>query len=142
MDEEIFVRLRDCFTAGYTFPQYCIDNNIQKPLFVSEKKFELFLWEIYTQFHYDRRLMARFCFIDADEITMGFGAHGGIIAPLKIKNISEINFEDFDKIIFLTEEQPKKRGKNIIHLTKLQKFFIRRTYCDIPLLNFCNVTRK
>ena len=32
-DEQCIVRLRDCFTGGYTLPQYCIDNGIKKPLF-------------------------------------------------------------------------------------------------------------
>jgi len=36
MNEDLFIiRLRDCFTAVYTFPQFCIDNNIKKPLFVA-----------------------------------------------------------------------------------------------------------
>lgn len=34
-DEEKYItQLRDCFNAGYQFPQYCIENNIKKPLFV------------------------------------------------------------------------------------------------------------
>lgn len=52
MNDELFVKLRDCFTAGYTLPQYCIDNGIKRPLFVSEKKYELFIWQVYVQFHY------------------------------------------------------------------------------------------
>ena len=36
MNEDILIiQLRDCFTAGYTFPQFCIDNNIKKPLFIA-----------------------------------------------------------------------------------------------------------
>ena len=38
-DEELLIQLEDCFTGGYTLPQYCIDNGIKKPLFVAEKKF-------------------------------------------------------------------------------------------------------
>ena len=29
MGEELFVKLRYCFMAGYTLPQYCIDNGIK-----------------------------------------------------------------------------------------------------------------
>ena len=39
MDEQFLIQLRDCFTGGYTFPQFCIDNDIKKPLFVAEGKF-------------------------------------------------------------------------------------------------------
>jgi len=48
-DTTRLVVLRDCFTAGYIFPQYCIDNEIKNPLFVGEKKFLNFMWEIYVQ---------------------------------------------------------------------------------------------
>ena len=136
MDEKLFVKMRDCFTAGYTLPQFCIDKRITRPLFVSEKRFELFLWEVYIQFNYDRRLIAKFCFIDAEETKIGFNAHGGVVPPLKIKNISDVNFANFDKIILLTEKQPNEIKKNHITFSNLQKFFIRRTYCDIPLLKF------
>ena len=45
MDDELFIKLRDCFTAGYTLPQYCLDNDIKRPLIVAEEKHELFVWE-------------------------------------------------------------------------------------------------
>ena len=136
MDEELFVKMRDCFTAGYTLPQFCIDKRITRPLFVSEKRFELFLWEVYIQFNYDRRLIAKFCFIDAEETKIGFNAHGGVVPPLKIKNISDVNFANFDKIILLTEKQPNEIKKNHITFNNLQKFFIIKAYVDIPLMNF------
>lgn len=136
MGEEIFVKLNDCFTAGYTFPQYCIDNGIQKPLFVSEKRFELFLWQIYVQFFYDKRISAQFCFLDADGNKLSFKAHSGTISMLKIKNISEMNFDDFDKIIFLTEKTPIENEEKIINFADLKRFFVRKTYCEIPLMNF------
>lgn len=67
MNDELFVKLRYCFTAGYTLPQYCIDNKIKRPLFVLERNSEWFLREIYAQFKYDKRLTAQFSFIDAAE---------------------------------------------------------------------------
>ena len=30
MDEKLFVKMRDCFTAGYTLPQFCIDKRITR----------------------------------------------------------------------------------------------------------------
>ena len=99
MEEEIFVKLRDCFTAGYTLPQYCIDNGIKKPLIVSEKKYELFVWEVYSQFKCDKRLIPQFCFIDAEETSISFfGINGTFVA----KNISAITLNNFDAVIFLT----------------------------------------
>ena len=126
--------MRDCFTAGYTLPQFCIDNGFKKPLFVAEKKFWQLVWEIYVQFHYDKRLNARFSFLDADNIAICLPAHAGIIDNLEIKNISTVNPADFDAIIFLTTKRfnlPKA-----IYLNELTVYFIRKAYVEIPLLSF------
>ena len=55
MNEDILIiQLRDCFTAGYTFPQFCVDNNIKKPLFVAiDERRADFIWEIFVQFKYE-----------------------------------------------------------------------------------------
>ena len=138
MEEEIFVKLRDCFTAGYTMPQFCFDFNIKKPLIVSEKKYELFVWEIYVQFRYDKRLTPQFCFIDADEVIINFRGHDAIISPLKAKNFSAMNLDNFDGIIILTKEKLETTGKinKIARLNSLLDYFIKRTYVEIPLLSF------
>lgn len=137
MDEEIFVKLRDCFTAGYTLPQFCIDNGIKKPLFVSERKYELFVWQVYVQFHYDKRLTAQFCCIDADDTPpKDFRAHTGIIIQLRNQNFSAMNLDAFDKIILLTKENINANANKIIRFIDLEAFFIRRTYAEIPLLDY------
>ena len=65
MNDEIFlIQLRDCFYAGYQMPQFCIDNNIKKPLFVAhDENYQDLLWEIYFQFQYDKRMNAEFSLI-------------------------------------------------------------------------------
>ena len=137
MNEEIFVKLRDCFTAGYTLPQYCIDNGIKKPLFVSEKKFELFVWEVYVQFHYDKRMTAQFSFVDADDTPPKyFTTQMGIIPRLRDLKLSEVNLDDFDKIILLTKENINPDPQKVIYFANLERFFIQRTYMEIPLLHF------
>ena len=136
-DSELFVKLRDCFTAGYTLPQYCIDNGIKRPLFVSEKKYELFVWQVYVQFHYDKRLTAQFCFIDADDTPLKyFPAVVGIIAQLRNQKFATLNLDAFDKIILLTAENVEADKNKIVRFADLERFFIRRTYAEIPLLHF------
>lgn len=137
MNDALFVKLRDCFTAGYTFPQYCIDNGIKKPLFVSEKKYELFLWEIYSQiFHAKSNIHADFCFLDIstpkDQINFSVFS---LQPPLIVKNISEVNLANFDAIILLTTKSVNLNIK-VISLPYLVNYFIERTYFEIPTLNF------
>ncbi|MBQ9486729.1 MAG: hypothetical protein IJU91_02865 [Selenomonadaceae bacterium] len=52
-DELLFLQLRDCFTAGYTLPQFCTDQNIKKPLFIApNERYITFLWEVLTNFDF------------------------------------------------------------------------------------------
>ena len=133
-DDKYVIQLRDCFTGGYTFPQYCIDNGIKKPLFVSEGKFLQFVWEIHVQFRYDKRILAQFSFLDiptGKEISL----MQAILSSLAYKNFSEINLNDFDKIILLTTKEVTTADK-VISFQTLTRYFIRKTYAEIPLLNF------
>ncbi len=137
MGEENFSRLHYCFAAGYSFPQYCVDKGIRRPLFVLNKSSEWFLREVHAQFQYDRRLTAHFCFVDGDDdgevISIGERILGTV---LRVKGPSAMNNDRFDKIIFLTKETPDISSDNIIPFVDLEKFFVQRTYVDIPLLNF------
>lgn len=134
-DEQLLIQLRDCFTGGYTLPQFCIDNKIRKPLIVAEKKFWATVWEIYVQFYYDKTLTAQFAFMDAPTDKMHFPAHSGIIKELVVQNISTVNFSEVDAIICLTLRRIFNGGK-VIYLDMLADYFKRKTYAEIPLLNF------
>ena len=132
-DEQLLIQLRDCFTGGYTLPQFCLDNKIRKPLFVTQAKFWQFVWEIYVQFRYDKRLSAQFSFINAPSGEINFSVHA-ILTPLEYKNISEVNPAKFDALICLTAQ--KIFSGKVIYLDALTDYFIRKTYAEIPLLNF------
>ncbi len=131
-DETRLIVLNDCFTGGYTLPQYCIDNGIKKPLIVSEQKFSNFMWQVYVQFRYDKRLSAQFAVIDAPTAAIKFSVYA-ILPPLQVKNISEAT--DFDAAICLTSQAVNLDGKTI-SFVELTSQFIRKTYAEIPLLNF------
>ncbi len=133
-DEQLLILLRDCFTGGYTLPQFCFDNNIRKPLVVAEEKFWQFVWEVYVQFRCDKRLTARFSFVDAPTCEINFSVHN-IFSPLKVKNVSEVNPADFDAVIALTAKKIFSGGK-LLYLDALTNYFIRKTYVEVPLLNF------
>ena len=133
-DEKYIIQLRDCFTGGYTLPQYCIDNGIKKPLFVSEEKFLQFMWEVHVQFRYDKRLLEQFSVIDMPNGSVNFSVHN-ILESLEYKNFSEIKIDDFDAIIFLTTKEINLT-KKMTPLAKLTDYFIYKTYIKIPLLNF------
>ena len=135
-DDILIVQLRDCFTAGYTFPQFCIDNNIKKPLFVAvDERRADFIWEIYVQFKYDLRMDAQFAFIGRGIPPINFSV-AGILGELEIKNLVEFNLNQFDKIIFLTIGRLNVPMDKIIYLDQLTNYFISRTYVEIPLLHF------
>lgn len=137
MNEELFfIRLRDCFTAGYTFPQFCIDNNIKKPLFVAlDERHVTFLWEIHIQFKYDKRITPDFSLLNGKSGAAGWSV-GGMIAALKFENISSVNLSEYDKIIFLIAGRLSQNIPNAIYLNQLTNYFISRAYLEIPVLHF------
>ena len=134
-DEKYLVELRDCFTGGYTLAQFCIDEKISKPLFVSEEKFLQFLWEVHVQFHYDKRLTARFGVLDMPTGKIIY-SNNSTYLPMVYKNFSEINLDDFDKIIFLTAKDVEVAPEKKISLAALTQNFLRKTYAEIPALKF------
>ena len=135
MNEEIFfIRLRDCFNAGYQMPQFCIDNNIKKPLFIlADERSLSFAWEIYIQFQYDKRIIPTFSFIKGKIDNLNFSYFG---YSLKISNVSDFKLKNFDKIICLTSDKPLFNEIDTIYLDYLVSYFLSRTYADIPLSNF------
>ena len=134
-DEKYLVELRDCFAGGYTLPQFCIDEKISKPLFVTEEKFLQFLWEVYIQFHYDKRLTARFAVLDMPKGKITY-SNNSTYSPLVYENFSEINLDAFDKIILLTLKDVEVAAAKKISFDKLDAYFLLKTYGEIPVLNF------
>ena len=134
-DEKYLVELRDCFAGGYTLPQFCIDEKISKPLFVTEEKFLQFLWEVYVQFHYDKRLTARFAVLDMPKGKITY-SNNSTYSPLVYENFSEINLDAFDKIILLTLKDVEVAAAKKISFDKLDAYFLLKTYGEIPVLNF------
>lgn len=134
-DEELIIKLNDCFTAGYTLPQFCIDNKITRPLIVTEEKFWQFAWQIYVQFCYDKRLTAQFSFIDNSEFKVNYSVRD-TIRSLKTKPLSEQLINDCDKIIVLSTDKSKITSDKAIYLNKIIDDFIRKVYYEIPVLHF------
>ncbi|MBQ6297712.1 MAG: hypothetical protein IJK81_08540 [Selenomonadaceae bacterium] len=94
------------------------------------------MWEVHVQFYYDKKITAQFCFVDDEQILKNAFGITWIAGKFISKNISAMNFDNFDAIILLTKENIDATGKKIIRFAELEQFFIRRTYVEIPLLHF------
>lgn len=137
--EEMFIiQLRDCFTAGYTMPQFCIDNDIKKPLILApDINYWQFLWELHVHFKYDLRINPQFALISSKVDSINLSTCGVInLQPLNLKNISEITHDSYDKILFLHTGRFNPPIDNIIYLDELANYFFARTYAEMPLLHF------
>ena len=136
MNEEIFfIKLRDCFNAGYQMPQFCLDNNIKNPLFIAfDANQANFLWEIFVQFKFNKKLQPQFALINGQFNFPNLIPQGG---SLKISNIADFNLNEFDKIIFLSSNKKVFFDTNkVICLDFLTQYFINSVYVDIPLIHF------
>ena len=134
-EEKYFAQLRDCFNAGYQFPQFCIDNNIKKPLFVGvDESQKTFLWELHAQFKYDRRINATFALMTGELLNFRATFPNILIPAMYAKNFSEMNLTNFDKVIILKDGVSS--DKKNIYLKQLNDYFFKRVHLEIPLLDF------
>ena len=137
-DERLLIQLQDCFIAGYTLPQFCIDNGIKKPLFVVPNiEYANFCWELYANFSYDGRITPTFASTAPQKIANFRFSPSFITNDIDIKNSEEAGkLSCYDKIFILTAILITPKSDKIIYLDDLVNMFIIRTYVDIPLLHF------
>ena len=139
MNEDILIiKLRDCFTAGYTFPQFCVDNNIKKPLFVAiDERRADFIWEIFVQFKYDKRINPKFTLLNGKMLTLNKGWGLALnLGELTFEKPTEIKFDNYDGIIVLNAVRLNVKSPKVIYLDQLKDYFTKRTCAEIPLLHF------
>lgn len=137
MNEEIFfIKLHDCFNAGYQMPQFCIDNGIKKPIIIFRDENSLsFAWEIYVQFKLDKRITPKFSLLNgkSGKFFLNFPDVMGI---LNFEKLSSQNFKDYDKVLFFIASRIKPEISNAIYLDQLTDYFTKRVFLEIPLLHF------
>ena len=137
-NEEIFVKLRDCFYAGYTMPQFCIDNEIKRPMFLAPANFSRqILWEIYVQFVWDKRLRPTFATLE-ENFKLPFFEVGWLIESPTIKTIRELGTRDFDKIFFLTTQRLDFDAEKVMYIDELIGAFMYHAYWELPLCHFAH----
>ena len=140
-EDKLLIQLSDCFTAGYTLPQYCIDNGIKKPLFVAEKKNWRFVWQIYVQFYCDKRfsshtrLISQFSFLDEPSFTMDY-SFMRTYREFSSKEFSQDLLKDFDKVFVISVDRNKVQSNKAVYLDHLVNDFIKKVYYEIPILHF------
>ena len=135
-DSTCIIHLRDCFTAGYTLPQYCIDNGIKKPLFViMDIAHWQILWEIHVQFSHDKRIKPTFSALNGSLKSMRLSP-GTIFDELTINDSEEMVLNDCDRIFLFTMQKFNLPPNKVIYLDELTMSFIQRVYMEIPALHF------
>ena len=117
-------------------PQFCLDNGIKNPLFVvlNERRAD-FIWEIHAQFTFDKRITPTFAVLNTKDFSVDFNV-SYTLPSLNVKNIFNLNVNQFDGVILLTLGRLNLQISNAIYLDQLSNFFIARTYAEIPLLHF------
>lgn len=127
-DDTLFIQLRDCFYGGYSMPQYCVDSGIRRPLFMAFRSD--WLWEIYVQFQYDKRLKPEFILINNSNSNSINCSVQCILNNLTFNKA--IDIKDFDQIIALTTARFAQMP-NVIYLDMLINKCISHVYAAKPL---------
>ena len=135
-DNQLFIRLRDCFSAGYTFPQFCIENEIKNPVFAVMSTNSIpILWEIYVQFSHYKKIIPTFTApVEKDNFIRW--SPGTLFDGLSLKSSSTIDLNNYDKIFFLSTKRLEFKSDKIIYLDELIEKFILAAYIETPFSYF------
>ncbi len=130
------IQLRDCFYAGYSMPQYCVDNGIKKPLIASYDP--EFLWELYVQFWYDKRMLPKFCLLSTEPVNIMHGV-ACTIGGIRFDKINYNNLDGYDKLFILTiNRMPQLPSNKTIYLDMILGDLIKYVYSERPLYSYIN----
>lgn len=137
-DKKWLMKLRDCFYAGYSMPQYCRDRGYRQPLFAA---YDVdFLWELYVQFSYDKRMSAEFR-VFGEKTSVEYYRPLGFVSTLELAHQTQEPseaFDAFDIIIVLAKDHydylfpPKKT----VYITDLLDDIRTYVYSERPLLDY------
>jgi len=126
-----------CFTSGYTLPQYCLEKQIKKPLFLAvSADQEDFMLEVHAQFKYAKtNVQPTFsCFNFKIEKPVQYDKV--INNAIVYQDFANLNLDNFDQIFVLTSGRFNANSKNLIYLNQLADYFYRQVFCDIPITHF------
>lgn len=129
-DDTLFIQLRDCFYGGYSMPQYCIDAGIRRPLFIAFRSD--WLWEIYVQCRYDKRLQPEFILLNNGNISINYSV-ACVLNALELNKAVDI--KNFDRIIVLTTARFVQMP-DAIYLDILVNKFSAHVYAGKPLYSY------
>ncbi len=138
-DQKKYIQLRDCFSAGYSLPQFCVDNGIRNPLIASYDPD--FLWEIYVQFRYDKRILPEFCLLKNETVDVNHNAYW-TVGGCRFEPINYEKTDKFDKYIILTTNKMSRLEKEkTIYFDELLYRICRYVYLERPLYSYINANK-
>lgn len=130
------IQLRDCFYAGYSMPQYCVDRDIRRPLIASYDP--SYLWELHVQFKFDKRIFPEYRVISrkAERINYSRACTAG---GLRVECFDPEEAGDFDRVIMLTTNKfSRLPEEKTIYFDVLLDQITRYVYAERPLYNYIN----
>lgn len=131
--------LRNCFSAGYSMPQYCVDHGYQKPLFVGDDID--FLCQLRGQFEFDKRLIPDYCSFQAS-VPLIRSPPFNNVRPLVISKIQQKSFaensETYDVIFVLNNNRNDRffQKEKTVYLQALLNEIGNYVYFTRPLVEY------
>lgn len=133
MKNESLMQLRGCFNAGYTIPQFCIDNDYKHPIIVADS--DELLYEIYEQFWYYKKLSAQYMIIGEPTILKAFSRLN--ITALRANTFSADKCQNGDIVLYFSDKPLDKRPfVQLLQINQIINLMYRYVYWERPLYNF------
>lgn len=136
MVNETYMRLFSCFNAGYSIPQFCIDNNYKHPVIVTDSA-EL-LYEIYEQFWFCKKLSAQYMIIGESTVLKAFS--GLNITSIRVEEFSVDKCKNADVVLYLSDKPLDKASPvRLLRLNQITNLMLRYATLERPIYNFLKI---
>lgn len=134
-ENDKFRRLRSCFNAGYTVPQFCMDKDYKHPMIASDSA--EFLYEIYEQFWFYKRISAQYRII-GESVNIKTLAGMNVAYPwMHIDSFSEEMCSGCDVILWFSSKRINKLPLiPFLGLEKVLWEMFRYCFYERPLYDF------
>lgn len=125
-------QLFSCFNAGYTIPQFCIDNGYKRPIIAAASK--SLLYSIYEQFFFYKRVSARYMIIGEPSIIFPKKLY---VSSLQAETFSAEKCRDADVVLYFSDVPLKdKPSAPLLGCQGIIRAMTKYAFFERPIYNF------
>lgn len=128
---DAYIRLFSAFNAGYSIPQFCIDNGYKRPMIVADSPELLHI--IYEQFWFNKKISAQYSIIGEPSVLNA----GLVVAKHRIDTFSAEKCGNADIVLYLCDKPlNQKVPVRVLTLNQIVSSMIHYVFWERPIYSF------